>query len=162
MRTIADLPEFFSAAGNDWHLDLMETACKLMETPELALLQVSSDLVVAFRYHDVMELSVTREAGNMPIELLAGQSTRRQTGALRSGTEPAARPPGGCCLSASLGRRAPSTAFAAKGSTGPPPGLLSPTRPAAEHLPLTKQIGLVARSGTSAATGWLRLRCRPG
>ena len=89
VRTIADLPEFFSAAGNDWHLDLMETACKLMDTPELALLQVSSDLVVAFRYHDVMELSVTREAGNMPIELLAGQSTRRQTGALRSGTEPA-------------------------------------------------------------------------
>lgn len=67
----------------------METACKLRDTPGLGLVQVSSEVVVAFRYHDVMELSVTREAGNMPIELLAGQSTRRETGAWRSGPEPA-------------------------------------------------------------------------
>lgn len=89
VRTIADLPGFLSAVGDDWHLDLVETAFKLMDTPELGLLQVSPEVVVAFRYHDVMELSVTRDAGNMPIELLAGQSTRRETGAWRSGAEPA-------------------------------------------------------------------------
>lgn len=89
VRSIADLPVFLSSVGDDWHLDLIETGCKLMDTPELALLQASSDVVVAFRYHDVMELSVTREAGNMPIGLLAGQSTRRETGSRGPGTDPA-------------------------------------------------------------------------
>ena len=68
----------------------MDTGCKLMQTPELGLLRVSPEVVVAFRYHDVKELSVTREAGNMPIEVLTGQSTGRETGADHpSGDEPA-------------------------------------------------------------------------
>ena len=77
---ITDLPDFFAHVGDGWHLDLIETGCKLMQKPELGLLRVSPDVVVAFRYHDVKELSVTREAGNLPIEVLTGQSTRRETG----------------------------------------------------------------------------------
>ncbi len=81
--SIAGLPDFFALVGDGWHLDLMDTACKLMETPEPGLLRVSPEVVVAFRYHDVKELSVTRDAGNMPIEVLTGQSTRRQNGGAR-------------------------------------------------------------------------------
>ena len=40
---------------------------------------MSPEVVVAFRYHDVRELSVTRAAGNMPIEVLTGQSASRET-----------------------------------------------------------------------------------
>ena len=57
----------------------MDTACKLMDAPQRGLLRVSPEVVVAFRYHDVRELSVTRAAGNMPIEALTGQSSRRET-----------------------------------------------------------------------------------
>jgi cytochrome P450 len=80
IRPFNELPDFFSLVGDDWHLDLMDTACALMGTPGLGLLRVSPEVVVAFRYRDVRELSVTRDAGNMPIERLAGQSTRRETG----------------------------------------------------------------------------------
>jgi cytochrome P450 len=76
---ITKLPGFFSLVDDGWHLDLMDTARKLMHAAEPGLLRVSPDVVVAFRYHDVKELSVAREAGNMPIEVLAGQSTRRET-----------------------------------------------------------------------------------
>jgi cytochrome P450 len=90
LRGITDLPGFFAHVEDGWHLDLVDTGCKLMQTPELGLLRVSPEVVVAFRYHDVKELSVTREAGNMPIEVLTGQSTRRETGADHpSGDEPA-------------------------------------------------------------------------
>jgi cytochrome P450 len=78
---ITNLPGFFSLVEDGWHLDLMDTARKLMDAAEPGLLSVSPDVVLAFRYHDVKELSVAREAGNMPIEVLAGQSTRRETGA---------------------------------------------------------------------------------
>jgi len=79
IRPVTGLPDFFALVGDDWHPDLMDTACTLMDTPGLGLLRVSPEVVVAFRYRDVRELSVTREAGNMPIEALAGQSTRRET-----------------------------------------------------------------------------------
>lgn len=78
-RNVTGLPDFFALVGDGWHLDLMDTARKLMDTPDLGLLRVSAEVVVAFRYHDVKELSVTRDAGNMPIEALAGQSARRES-----------------------------------------------------------------------------------
>jgi cytochrome P450 len=80
LRGVTDLPDFFAHVEDGWHLDLIETGCKLMQTPELGLLRVSPGVVVAFRYRDVKELSVNREVGNMPIEVLTGQSTRRETG----------------------------------------------------------------------------------
>jgi cytochrome P450 len=87
---ITDLPDFFACVEDGWHLDLVETGCKLMQTPELGLLRVSPDVVVAFRYHDVRELAATREAGNMPIEVLTGQSTKRETSNVRAAeAEPA-------------------------------------------------------------------------
>ena len=80
LRGVTDLPDFFTRVDDGWHLDLIETGCKLMQTPERGLLRVSREVVVAFRYHDVKELSVNREVGNMPIEVLTGQSTRRESG----------------------------------------------------------------------------------
>jgi len=80
LRGVTDLPDFFAHVEDGWHLDLIETGCKLMQTPELGLLRVSPEVVVAFRYGDVKELSVNREVGNMPIEVLTGQSARRETG----------------------------------------------------------------------------------
>ena len=91
LRGITDLPDFFAHIEDGWHLDLVDTGCKLMQKPELGLLRVSPEVVVAFRYHDVKELSVTREAGNMPIEVLTGQSASREAGG--SG-QPAAKPAG--------------------------------------------------------------------
>ncbi|HEX6932350.1 MAG TPA: cytochrome P450 [Streptosporangiaceae bacterium] len=81
LRGIADLPDFFACVGDDWHLDLLQTGCQLMRDPDLGLLRVSPEVVVAFRYHDVKELAVVRDVGNMPIDVLTGQSTRRETGA---------------------------------------------------------------------------------
>ncbi len=78
--SITGLPDFFAHVGDGWHLDLMDAACTLMDTAGPGLLRVSPEVVVAFRYHDVKELSVTRDAGNMPIEVLSGQSNRRQNG----------------------------------------------------------------------------------
>ena len=72
LRGITDLPDFFAQVEDGWQLDLIDTACKLMQAPELGLLRVSPEVVVAFRYHDVKELSVIREVGNMPIEVLTG------------------------------------------------------------------------------------------
>jgi len=89
LRGITDLPDFFALVDDGWQLDLIDTACTLMETGERGLLRVSPDLVVAFRYHDVKELSATREAGNMPIEVLTRQSTQRETGAGQPGPEKA-------------------------------------------------------------------------
>lgn len=80
LRGVIDLPDFFAHVEDGWHLDLIETGCKLMQTSERGLLRVSPDVVVAFRHHDVKELSVNREVGNMPIEVLLGQSTGRETG----------------------------------------------------------------------------------
>jgi cytochrome P450 len=87
LRGITDLPDFFAHVEDGWELDLIETGCKLMQAPELGLLRVSPEVVVAFRYHDIRELSVTREVGNMPIEVLTGQSTRRETASSGSAGE---------------------------------------------------------------------------
>ena len=87
LRGITDLPDFFAHVEDGWELDLIETGCKLMQAPELGLLRVSPEVVVAFRYHDIKELSVTREVGNMPIEVLTGQSTRRETASSGSADE---------------------------------------------------------------------------
>jgi cytochrome P450 len=92
LRRITDLPDFFALVEDGWHLDLLDTGCTLMQNPGLGLLRASRDVVVAFRYHDVRELAVTRDAGNMPIDVLAGQSTRREVGS-GAGT-PAPEPPG--------------------------------------------------------------------
>jgi hypothetical protein len=73
-RTVADLPDFFALVGSDWHLDLIATPGRLMEQGQRGLLRVSDELVVAFRYRDVLDLAASREAGNMPVEVLAGQS----------------------------------------------------------------------------------------
>ena len=87
---INKLPDFFALVGDDWHLDLMDTACALMDTPGLGLLRTSPEVVVAFRYRDVRELSVTPSAGNLPIEALAGQSSRREaTGTAAAGIDQA-------------------------------------------------------------------------
>ena len=80
LRGITDLDDFFAHVEDGWHLDLLDTGCKLMQDPGLGLLRVSSEVVVAFRYHDVRELAVTRDAGNMPIDVLTGQSTGREIG----------------------------------------------------------------------------------
>jgi len=80
LRGVTDLPDFFAHVEEGWHVDLIQTGCKLMQSPELGLLRVSPEVVVAFRYHDVKELSGNREVGNMPIEVLTGQSTRRESG----------------------------------------------------------------------------------
>jgi cytochrome P450 len=71
-QQVADLPYFLDAVEGDWHLDLMATSCNLMEKPWRGLLRTSPEAVVAFRYDDVMKLTVDREAGNLPIELIAG------------------------------------------------------------------------------------------
>jgi cytochrome P450 len=79
LRGITDLPDFFAHVEDGWHLDLIETGCTLMRAPELGLLRVSPEVVVAFRYDDVKELAVTRDVGNMPIDVLTGQSAGRET-----------------------------------------------------------------------------------
>jgi cytochrome P450 len=71
-QQVADLPYFLDAVEGDWHLDLMATARNLMAKPWRGLLRTSPEAVVAFRYDDVMKLTVDREAGNLPIELIAG------------------------------------------------------------------------------------------
>ena len=89
LRGTADLPDFFARVEDGWHLDLLATGCALMRTPGPGLLRVSPEVVVAFRYHDVKELAVTKDAGNMPIEVLTGQSAGRETGGDRlPGAEP--------------------------------------------------------------------------
>jgi cytochrome P450 len=83
--TITDLPDFFAVVNDGWQLDLIDTPGRLMNRPELGLLRVSPDVVVAFRYRDVKALSAAHDAGNMPIEVLAGQSTRREAGDAHQG-----------------------------------------------------------------------------
>jgi cytochrome P450 len=78
IRGTADLPDFFDRVGAGWHLDLIETGCRLMQDdPGIGLLRVSPEVVVAFRYHDVKELAVIRDVGNMPVDVIAGRSVRR-------------------------------------------------------------------------------------
>jgi cytochrome P450 len=95
LRGITDLPDFFALVEDGWHLDLLDTGCRLMRAPEPGLLRVSPEVVVAFRYDDVKELAVTRDVGNMPIDVLTGQSSKRETGAGRAGRAdgPGAGPP---------------------------------------------------------------------
>ncbi|HEX9066968.1 MAG TPA: cytochrome P450, partial [Streptosporangiaceae bacterium] len=83
---IGDLPDFYAAAGDDWPADLMATASRLMDAGVTGLLRTGPDTVVAFRYHDVRQLSVAREAGNLPIGLLAAASASRDPGAAVVGT----------------------------------------------------------------------------
>jgi cytochrome P450 len=91
LRGLTDPQDFFALVSDDWHLDLLETGSTLMQTAEPGLLRVSPEVVVAYRY-DVRELAVTRDVGNMPIEVLAGQSTGRETGS--GAGEPAPEPSG--------------------------------------------------------------------
>jgi cytochrome P450 len=79
IREIDDLPYFLDAVQGDWHKDLMDTARNLMEKPWLGLLRSSPEAIVAFRYQDVMNLTVEREAGNLPIDLIAARSKDRTT-----------------------------------------------------------------------------------
>jgi cytochrome P450 len=90
-RVIGDLPGFFSVVDDDWHQDLIGFPVRLMDRGERGLLRVSPEAVVAFRYHDVLDLANQRDVGNMPVEVLAGQSSRRETG---GGAQAAARPAG--------------------------------------------------------------------
>jgi cytochrome P450 len=78
-RAIGDLPGFFSVVDDDWHQDLIGFPVRLMDRGERGLLRVSPDAVVAFRYHDVLDLANQRDVGNMPVDVLAGQSSRRET-----------------------------------------------------------------------------------
>jgi cytochrome P450 len=50
---------------------------------------VSPEAVVAFRYHDVLGLANLRDVGNMPVDVLAGQSARRETGDAQAAGGPA-------------------------------------------------------------------------
>lgn len=95
LRRIGDLPDFFARVDDGWHLDLLETGRMLMRTPGPGLVRVSPDLVVAFRYDDVRELAVIKDVGNMPIDVITGQSRRRQTGRADPGASEAIgeRPP---------------------------------------------------------------------
>ena len=77
LRQVVDLPYFLDEVEEDWHADLMATARNLMKRPGPGLLRSSPEAVIAFRYHDVMKLTVERDAGNMPIELIAGRSKGR-------------------------------------------------------------------------------------
>src|SRR5215467_5446551 len=79
-RGIGDLPGFFSVVDDDWHQDLIGFPVRLMDRGERGLLRVSPEAVVAFRYHDVLDLANRRDVGNMPVEVLAGRSSRRETG----------------------------------------------------------------------------------
>jgi cytochrome P450 len=79
-RVIGDLPGFFSVVDDDWHRDLIGFPVRLMERGERGLLRVSPEAVVAFRYRDVLDLANLRDVGNMPVDVLAGQSARRETG----------------------------------------------------------------------------------
>jgi hypothetical protein len=79
-RAIGDLPGFFSVVDDDWHQDLIGFPVRLMDRGERGLLRVSPEAVIAFRYHDVLDLANQRDVGNMPVEVLAGQSSRRETG----------------------------------------------------------------------------------
>ena len=90
-RVIGDLPSFFSVVDDDWHQDLIGFPVRLMDRGERGLLRVSPEAVVAFRYHDVRDLANQRDVGNMPVEVLAGQSSRRETG---GGAHVAAGPAG--------------------------------------------------------------------
>ena len=90
-RVIGDLPGFFSVVDDDWHQDLVGFPVRLMDRGERGLLRVSPEAVVAFRYHDVLDLANQRDVGNMPVEVLAGQSSRRETG---GGAHVAAGPAG--------------------------------------------------------------------
>ena len=90
-RVIGDLPGFFSVVDDDWHQDLIGFPVRLMDRGERGLLRVSPEAVVAFRYHDVLDLANQRDVGNMPVEVLAGQSSRRETG---GGAQAAAGPAG--------------------------------------------------------------------
>ena len=90
-RVIGDLPGFFSVVDDDWHQDLIGFPVRLMDRGERGLLRVSPEAVVAFRYHDVLDLANQRDVGNMPVEVLAGQSSRRETG---GGAHAAAGPAG--------------------------------------------------------------------
>ena len=80
VRAIGDLPGFFSLVDDDWHLDLIGFPARLMARGQRGLLRVSPAAVVAFRYRDVLELANLRDVGNMPVDVLAGQSARRETG----------------------------------------------------------------------------------
>ena len=90
-RVIGDLPGFFSVVDDDWHQDLIGFPVRLMDRGVRGLLRVSPEAVVAFRYHDVLDLANQRDVGNMPVEVLAGQSSRRETG---GGARSAAAPAG--------------------------------------------------------------------
>jgi hypothetical protein len=49
LRGITDLPDFFALVEDGWHLDVLDTGCRLMRTPAPGLLRVSPEVVVAFR-----------------------------------------------------------------------------------------------------------------
>jgi hypothetical protein len=88
VRAIGDLPGFFSVVDDDRHLDLLGFPARLMDRGERGLLRVSPTAVVAFRYRDVLDLANLRDVGNMPVDVLAGQSARRETGGGEAGGEP--------------------------------------------------------------------------
>jgi cytochrome P450 len=88
-RVIGDLPAFFSVVDDDWHRDLIGFPARLMERGERGLLRVSPGAVVAFRYRDVLDLANQRDVGNMPVDVLASQSARRETGGAQTAGGPA-------------------------------------------------------------------------
>ena len=90
-RVIGDLPGFFSVVDDDWHRDLIGFPVRLMERGERGLLRVSPEAVVAFRYRDVLDLANQRDVGNMPVDVLAGQSARRETGDAQAAGGPAGK-----------------------------------------------------------------------
>jgi cytochrome P450 len=76
---VNDLPDFFELVGEGWQADLVATGDRLMvEHSDLGLLRMGDETVVAYRYRDVKALSMAREAGNMPIAVLARRSSARE------------------------------------------------------------------------------------
>jgi cytochrome P450 len=153
-RVIGDLPGFFSVVDDDWHQDLVGFPVRLMDRGERGLLRVSPEAVVAFRYHDVLDLANQRDVGNMPVEVLAGQSSRRETG---GGAHVAAGPAGTAGTERAMFRMLADQAF-----THIPPlhrftrhalsrqllrRNLRPLEPLAEEIAAALAAGLAGRSG---------------
>ena len=124
LKQVGVVTGFFSVVDVDWHRDLIGCPVRLMERGERGLLRVSPGAVVAFRYRDVLDLANLRDVGNMPADVLAGQSARRETGGAQkaAGPDGADRPSGpdgaqramlrASCLSAARSSgRAPTTVW---------------------------------------------------
>lgn len=78
--TLGELPEFLALAEEGWHLDLVASFSRLMARTDAGLLRTGDGTVIAFRHRDVKALATTREVGNMPIEVITGDSRRRRAG----------------------------------------------------------------------------------